>query len=328
MRLIVLATVTMAAVSGGGPQSAQVTPTPAASAQAVLTAKDGIAMPAVIYQEHPKYTPEAMRAGIQGFVALEFVVEIDGSVGDVRVVTSLDQTTGLDAQAVSALKKWRFRPATKDGVPVRARTNAILSFSITGAGPPLAVPVGFDAGPQSTAKTWTREVVDVNNVTISFAYPGDYTRREPASAAIGAANPTSLNSIIVSRPNPLPADIPFPLPVSELVRFSQTMARQFAPSDKGLAVVATGQVSLGATNWLWLEVTGGAGIPGLSAASLDLADGMHVWIFNTSVRSQLVNVMCFAPTLKNETADDRSRRFSEAKTDCSEVLKRISLTPK
>src|SRR5678815_3857212 len=126
MRLVVLAVI--ATVSAGAIQSAQGTAAPTSPQQIVYTARDGIAMPAVIYQEAPRYTEQGIRAKIQGFVSMEFVVEVDGSVGDVRIITPLD--LGLDAMAVAALKHWRFRPATKDGLPVRARTNVVLSFSI------------------------------------------------------------------------------------------------------------------------------------------------------------------------------------------------------
>jgi TonB family protein len=323
MRLVVLAV--MATVSASAIQSAQGTATPTSPPQIVYTARDGIAMPAVIYQEAPRYTEQGIRAKIQGFVSMEFVVEVDGSVGDVRIITPLD--LGLDAMAVAALKHWRFRPATKDGLPVRARTNVVLSFSISGAPPPITVPSGFDAGPPSTATTWTREVVEANGVTISFAYPDGYERHDPPGAAIGASSATSLNSIVVSRPNPLPADLPFPLAVPELGRFSQTMRQQFAQNDKSVSIAATGQATIGSTNWLWLEMTGSL-VAGLSDSAQAVLESARVWVFNVSVNRQLIEVMCIAPMLKDEAADVRIKRLDQIRSECSESLKRISLSSK
>jgi len=65
----------------------------------------------------PLYTPEAMRTGVQGPIDLEAVIRKDGTVGDVRIIRSLDAE--LDQEAIKAAKQWRFTPATdRNGNPV------------------------------------------------------------------------------------------------------------------------------------------------------------------------------------------------------------------
>jgi protein TonB len=72
----------------------------------------GIENPLVLREVKPQYTPDAMRAKIQGTVVLECVVLPDGTVGDVRVNRSLDPVFGLDQEAVKAARQWRFVPAS------------------------------------------------------------------------------------------------------------------------------------------------------------------------------------------------------------------------
>ena len=74
----------------------------------------GIVSPAPTYKVRPTYTPAAREAKVHGTVTLECVVKTDGTIGDVRVVKSVDKEYGLDDQAVKAAKAWRFTPA-KDG---------------------------------------------------------------------------------------------------------------------------------------------------------------------------------------------------------------------
>ena len=64
-------------------------------------------------------TPQARQAALEGMVVLAVLVRSDGSAGEVRVkTTSGDQM--LDAAAARAAGTWRFRPATRDGIPVEA----------------------------------------------------------------------------------------------------------------------------------------------------------------------------------------------------------------
>lgn len=86
--------------------------------------------PVLIREFKPNYTKEAREAKIQGIVEMSAVVLEDGSVGDVTVTKSLDQQYGLDDEAVKAMKKWRFKPGTKDGKPVPVTVSVEMSFTL------------------------------------------------------------------------------------------------------------------------------------------------------------------------------------------------------
>ena len=101
-------------------------------ATAVLSARQTTAQPQLVSQVQPKYTPAAMRARVQGVVGLACVVQVDGTVGDITVEKSLDATFGLDQQAIEALKQWKFKPGTRDGVPVPMKVHANLQFTLRG----------------------------------------------------------------------------------------------------------------------------------------------------------------------------------------------------
>ena len=91
---------------------------------------NGVSWPSVLKEVKPKYTPDAMRAKLQGAVELEIVVKEDGTVGDVRVTKSLDRASGLDDAAIAAAKQWLFSPGVKDGKPVATRVGLVLEFRL------------------------------------------------------------------------------------------------------------------------------------------------------------------------------------------------------
>lgn len=90
----------------------------------------GIDLPVVIREVKPQYTAEAMRAKISGVVLLEAVVQPDGTVGDVRVVKSLDPVFGLDQEALKAARQWRFVPGRRQGQPVPVLVSIELTFTL------------------------------------------------------------------------------------------------------------------------------------------------------------------------------------------------------
>ena len=89
-----------------------------------------VTAPRLLKSGRPNYPPEAMRAKIQGSVALEAVIQADGTVGEVRVKRSLDRKFGLDDAALKSLKDYRFAPGTRDGVPVPVLVSMEVSFAL------------------------------------------------------------------------------------------------------------------------------------------------------------------------------------------------------
>lgn len=90
----------------------------------------GVTDPIPRHEVKPQYTADAMRAKIQGTVVLECIILPDGTVGQVRVIKSLDPVFGLDQEAIKAAKQWRFEPSRRQGVPVAVLVNIELSFNL------------------------------------------------------------------------------------------------------------------------------------------------------------------------------------------------------
>ncbi len=105
-------------------------PPPTARGSRVYALGPGLVAPVLVSKMEPKYTAEALRAKIQGTVRVEAIVGTDGTVGDVRVVESLDQVYGLDEQAVAAVKEWRFEAGTLNGEPVPVQVTLMLEFRL------------------------------------------------------------------------------------------------------------------------------------------------------------------------------------------------------
>jgi periplasmic protein TonB len=96
----------------------------------VYRAGNGVTNPVVLREVRPAYTSDAMRARVQGAVFVECIVRPDGSVGDARVLRSLDSMFGLDLEAIKAARQWRFRPGTRLGEPVPVVVTIELDFTL------------------------------------------------------------------------------------------------------------------------------------------------------------------------------------------------------
>jgi protein TonB len=90
----------------------------------------GIGDGVTILEVKPQYTGGALTAKIQGSVTLEVVVRADGTVGDIKVIASLDRVHGLDMEAIKAARQWRFKPGLFQGKPVDVIVRIILDFNL------------------------------------------------------------------------------------------------------------------------------------------------------------------------------------------------------
>jgi TonB family protein len=82
--------------------------------------------PVATHTADPAYPLELMRHNVQGSVTLYAVIHSDGSVSDVKVLQSADDR--LDDFASAALTHWKFRPATKNGIPVALAAVVVIPF--------------------------------------------------------------------------------------------------------------------------------------------------------------------------------------------------------
>jgi protein TonB len=93
-----------------------------------MTITVGMTRPVIVHSVQPRYTELARRAGIQGTVIVEAVIDQKGQVTNVRVLRGLPM--GLDRAAVEAIQQWRFKPALLDDRPVKVFFTLTVNFSI------------------------------------------------------------------------------------------------------------------------------------------------------------------------------------------------------
>ena len=84
--------------------------------------------PHPIYQPDPEYDDKARKKKIQGVVTLSAIVTTAGQTAGIKVVKTL--TPGLDQQAIKAVSRWKFEPATQDGQPCPMRINIQVQFRL------------------------------------------------------------------------------------------------------------------------------------------------------------------------------------------------------
>ena len=86
--------------------------------------------PRVVSRIQPRYPRRARQRDITGKVVLKFLVDRDGEVNKVSVVSAEPEGVFED-NAVSAVKKWRFEPGRVDGEPVPTWVRLPVSFTLS-----------------------------------------------------------------------------------------------------------------------------------------------------------------------------------------------------
>jgi len=105
--------------------------TPAASsppAPVAFRAEDaGIVAPVAIFQDSPRVSPELLEfvKRLHRTGKIDVVIDERGSVDGVIVTQSVNPA--YDSQIVAAARTWRYRPAMKDGIPVRFVKTVVVN---------------------------------------------------------------------------------------------------------------------------------------------------------------------------------------------------------
>jgi len=77
----------------------------------------------------PMYPRKAAVKGIEGWVKLEFTVNQDGTVSDVKVLGAKPRRM-FDRAAVKSILRWKFKPRIVSGKAVASRATQIIEFRL------------------------------------------------------------------------------------------------------------------------------------------------------------------------------------------------------
>ncbi|MEE8107721.1 MAG: energy transducer TonB [Gammaproteobacteria bacterium] len=88
---------------------------------------DGDVIP--IVRINPQYPRDALMAGTEGFVEIEFTIMEDGSVADASVIKSEPRRI-FNRSALRAIYRWKFKPRIIDGVAVQRRARQTIEFNM------------------------------------------------------------------------------------------------------------------------------------------------------------------------------------------------------
>ncbi len=88
----------------------------------------GVSAPRVIHSVEPQFTAEARQADYQGVVAIQLIVDSQGTPQDIRVVRHLGM--GLDERAIEAVQQYKFSPAIYQGHPVSVQMVIDVDFRL------------------------------------------------------------------------------------------------------------------------------------------------------------------------------------------------------
>jgi TonB family protein len=92
----------------------------------------GVKMPELIpaSKVFPKFPPGLLgkHLGVHAKVTVEVTIGKDGSVGNVHVVHPAGGDCGFEEAAIDAVRKWKYKPGTKNGEAVEVKSTVMLEF--------------------------------------------------------------------------------------------------------------------------------------------------------------------------------------------------------
>lgn len=88
-------------------------------------------LPVKVYAPSPGYPLKARQNNWEGVTILEIGIKADGLIGEVKVLQSSGYLL-LDQTAVKTVKKWRYRPALKNGIAITWKLRVRVKFMLEG----------------------------------------------------------------------------------------------------------------------------------------------------------------------------------------------------
>jgi protein TonB len=87
------------------------------------------AKPVPLFRAKPAFPAQARSKGITGKVAFKFLVDRDGMVKDVEII-SAEPKDIFDEATINAVKQWRFQPAKVKGTAVACLCQSAITFEL------------------------------------------------------------------------------------------------------------------------------------------------------------------------------------------------------
>ena len=104
-------------------------PPPKPTAPARIKQGGNVTAASIITQTRPVYPPLARQARIQGNVVLHAIIDKDGKVAQLEVISGHPL---LVQAALDAVKQWRYKPTLLNGDPVEVDTTITVTFTMGG----------------------------------------------------------------------------------------------------------------------------------------------------------------------------------------------------
>jgi protein TonB len=116
-------------IPGQGLIGAALPPPPKAAAPSRIKQGGNVTAASIVTQTRPVYPPLARQARIQGNVLLHAIIDKDGRVAQLEVVSGHPL---LVQAALDAVKQWRYKPTLLNGDPVEVDTQITVTFTMGG----------------------------------------------------------------------------------------------------------------------------------------------------------------------------------------------------
>jgi protein TonB len=104
-------------------------PPPKAAAPARIKQGGQVTAASIITQTRPLYPALARQARIQGNVVLHAIIDKEGKVAQLEVISGHPL---LVQSALDAVKQWRYKPTQLNGDPVEVDTTITVTFTMGG----------------------------------------------------------------------------------------------------------------------------------------------------------------------------------------------------
>lgn len=90
----------------------------------------GVSKGLLISRTEPTYPPLARQARIQGVVVLNAIIDKDGNIQNLQIVSGHPM---LGPAAIEAVKQWRYKPFLLNGQPTEVETAVTVTFQLRAA---------------------------------------------------------------------------------------------------------------------------------------------------------------------------------------------------